>query len=197
MGLDIGYKVWDNKDGKLVTHQLTKEEDDNSWVCGRCDVTYSWEYGCSFDWENKKDFEAVFNKEFDNYPLPTLDPDYSVTLKYIDFNDFKEHVMNAVEEAYTQHDECLLSAKKRINKLKDHIKEYQELQLKSTTDFVFDKFQERIDDYRDQIETEEQYIESEAEDDYNYNHAKAVENMLKNIEQYLKDGFVVSTFFSY
>lgn len=197
MGLDIGYDVWDNKDGKLIKHNLSKEEEDNTWVCGRCEVTYAWEYGCSFGWDTRKDTRAVFNKEFDNYPLPTRDPDYSVTLKYIDFNDFKEHIMNVVEEEYKEHAESLLLAKKRISKLKEEIKEYQELQLRATTDLVFDKFQEKIDNCKEQIEYDEQYLDTEADDDYNYSHAKAVENMIKHIEQYLKDGFVVSTFFSY
>ena len=105
--------------------------------------------------------------------------------------------MNVVEAEYKEHAESLLSAKKRISKLKEEIKEYQELQLRATTDLVFDKFQEKINDCKEQIEYDEEYLDTEADDDYDYSHAKAVENMIKHIEQYLKDGFVVSTFFSY
>lgn len=197
MGLEIGYNIWKNKDGKLIKHNLTEEEDDLTWVCGRCDVTYAWEYGCSYDFNTHTSIEAVFNKEFDNYSLDTSDPEYTRILKYVDFNDFKEHVMGIVNEEYEMQSKAIASTAKRIEKLKNQIKEYQELQLKATTDFIFDKFQQKIEDCRDEIEEEQAYLDHDFEEDYDYSHAKAVEAMLDNIDKYLKQGFIISTFFSY
>lgn len=197
MGLEIGYNVWKKKKNKLVKHKLTEEQDFRTWVCGRCDVTYAWEYGCSWDYQNKKSVEAVFNKEFDGYALDTLDPEYSRTLKYVDFEDFKNHIMQVVNEEYDIWKKGKESAFKRISELEKQIKEYQELQLRTTTDVVFDKFQEKIDDCREYIAEDQRYIDIECEDDYDYTHAKAVEEMLKDIEKYLKKGFVITTFFSY
>lgn len=196
MSREIGYNVWENKDGKLIRHPLSQEQYDRTWVCGRCDATYVWGYGCSWDYENKKYVEAVFNKEFDNYSLNVPDLEYSRILKYIDFKDFKNHIMEVVTEEYQTAAQAKSVARKHILELKGRIKEYQELQLRSTSDFVFDKFQEKIDDCREIVSEEQSYIDIDAEEDYGYSHAKAVEQMLKDIEKYLKDGFIVSTFFS-
>lgn len=195
MGLEIGFNVWKNEDGKLVKYDLSEGEQDRTWVCGRCDVTNAWEYGQSTDFAKDRFIEPVFNEEFDKYLVDTEDSDYKVILNYVDFHKFKEHIMQAIDEAYHTIAESVTRAKTYIVELNEQIKEYQELQLRSTTDFVFDKFQEKVEDCRKLITEEQQYIDDSAKE--NHYQIKAVENMLNDIEKYLKQGLVVTTYFSY
>lgn len=196
MGLEVGFDVWDKKDGKLVKHELSEEEHDKTWVCGRCDVTYAWDYGTSTDYEGRVFTSVVFDKEFDGYT--EKDPKYESTrvLKYIPFDEFKAHIMESVDEEIKNLTHAKHAAWVRIAEMKSQIKEYQELQLKSTTDFVFDKFQEKIEEARSNIKEDQDYIDTVEEEDYDYTHAIAVRDMLGDMEKYIKEGLVVTTFFS-
>ena len=193
MGLEIGFNLHKKVNDKLVNHKL--QDDDSTWTCGRCDVTYAWELGCSYDYQTNTSTEAVFNKEFDNYEEEHND--YKVVYKYLPFEDFKTHVMEAVNDTFNDIALSKQNSYKRIQKLENEIATYQNLQLKSETDCVFDKFQEKIEDDKREIEENEEFINSLETDDYDYTHAVKVKQMVEDIEKYLKEGYIVTTFFSF
>ena len=105
--------------------------------------------------------------------------------------------MEAVNDTFNDIALSKQNSYKRIQKLEKEIATYQNLQMKSETDFVFDKFQEKIDDDKREIEENEEFINSLEIDDYDYTHAVTVKHMVEDIEKYLKEGYIVTTFFSF
>lgn len=197
MGLDIGYRVWKKQtNGKLTE---VKIENDSNWIhsCYNCRVVNSW---CDNRYVDKggEDFcsEGVFDEDYDGAIVPSEEGDYATKLFYLPFKEFKDNVMDEVKIVEDDMTDTINSAIRCIIKAKDRIKEYQELQLRSQSELVFDKYQALIDEQRDIIaECEEEQMNYK--DDYDYSKAQRIKAMINDITTYINKGFVVSVFYSY
>lgn len=198
MGLDIGYRVWKKQaDGKLNEVKL---ENDSNWIhsCYNCRVAASW---CDNRYVDKggEDFhsEGVFDEDYDGTIVPSEeDDDYATKLFYLPFREFKDNVMDEVKSVEDDMSDTIHNAIRCIIKAKDRINEYQELQLRSQSEFVFDKYQALIDEQRDIIaECEEEQMSYK--DDYDYNKAQRIKAMINDITTYINKGFVISVYYSY
>ena len=197
MGLDIGYRVWKKQaNGKLTE---VKIENDSNWIssCYNCRVAASWydnryvdkggEYFCS---------EGVFDEDYDGAIVPSEEGDYATKLFYLPFREFKDNVMDEVKNVEDDMTDTIQNAIRCIIKAKDRIKEYQELQLRSQSELVFDKYQALIDEQRNIIsECEEEQMNYK--DDYDYSKAQRIKAMINDITTYINKGFVVSVYYSY
>lgn len=198
MGLDIGYRVWKKQaDGKLNEVKL---ENDSNWIhsCYNCRVAASW---CDYRYVDKggEDFysEGVFDEDYDGAIVPSEEEDsYATKLFYLPFKEFKDNVMDEVKSVEDDMSDTIHNAIRCIIKAKDRIKEYQELQLRSQSELVFDKYQALIDEQRDIIsECEEEQMNYK--DDYDYGKAQRIKAMINDITIYINKGFVVSVYYSY
>lgn len=198
MGLDIGYRVWKKQaDGKLNEVKL---ENDSNWIhsCYNCRVAASW---CDYRYVDKggEDFysEGVFDEDYDGAIVPSEEEDsYATKLFYLPFKEFKDNVMDEVKSVEDDMSDTIHNAIRCIIKAKDRIKEYQELQLRSQSELVFDKYQALIDEQRDIIsECEEEQMNYK--DDYDYGKAQRIKAMINDITTYINKGFVVSIYYSY
>lgn len=198
MGLDIGYRVWKKQaDGKLAE---VKIENDSNWVhsCYNCRVAASW---CDYRYVDKggEDFcsEGVFDEDYDGAIVPSEEEgDYATKLFYLPFREFKGNVMDEVKSVEDDMADTINNAIRCIIKAKDNIKGYQELQLRSQSELVFDKYQALINEQRDIIvECEEKQMYYK--DDYDYNKAQRIKTMINDITTYINKGFVVSVYYSY
>lgn len=197
MGLDIGYRVWKKQaDGKLNEVKL---ENDSNWIhsCYNCRVAASW---CDYRYVDKseEDFcsEGVFDEDYDGAIVPSEEGDYATKLFYLPFKEFKDNVMGEVKSVEDDMFDTIHNAIRCEMKAKDRIKEYQELQLRSQSELVFDKYQALINEQRDIIaECEEEQMNYK--DDYDYSKAQRIKAMINDITTYINKGFVVSVFYSY
>ena len=147
MGLDIGYRVWKKQaNGKLTE---VKIENDSNWIssCYNCRVAASWFDNRYVD-KGEEDFcsEGVFDEDYDGAIVPSEEGDYATKLFYLPFKEFKDNVMDEVKSVEDDMTDTIHNAIRSIIKAKDRIKEYQELQLRSQSELVFDKYQALIDE---------------------------------------------------
>ena len=198
MGLDIGYRVWKKQaDGKL---NEVKIENDSNWIhsCYNCRVAASW---CDYRYVDKgeEDFcsEGVFDEDYDGVIVPSEEgDDYATKLFYLPFREFKDNVMDEVKSVENDMADTIHNAIRCEMKAKDNIKGYQELQLRSQSELVFDKYQALINEQRDIIaECEEEQMNYK--DDYDYSKAQRIKAMINDITTYINKGFVVSVYYSY
>lgn len=198
MGLDIGYRVWKKQaNGKLTE---VKIENDSNWIhsCYNCRVAASW---CDYRYVDKggENFysEGVFDEDYDGAIVPSEEGgDYATKLFYLPFREFKDDVMDEVKSVENDMTDTIHTAIRCIIKAKDRIKEYQELQLRSQSELVFDKYQALINEQRDIIaECEEEQMNYK--DDYDYSKAQRIKAMINDITTYINKGFVVSVYYSY
>ena len=197
MGLDIGYRVWKKQaNGKLTE---VKIENDSNWIssCYNCRVAASW-YDNRYVDKGGEDFcsEGVFDEDYDGAIVPSEGGDYATKLFYLPFREFKDNIMDEVKSVEDYMNDTIHNAICCIIKAKDRIKEYQELQLRSQSELVFDKYQALIDEQRDIIsECEEEQMNYK--DDYDYSKAQRIKAMINDITTYINKGFVVSVYYSY
>ena len=197
MGLDIGYRVWKKQaNGKLTE---VKIENDSNWIssCYNCRVVASW---CDYRYVDKggESFcsEGVFDEDYDGAIVSSEEGDYATKLFYLPFKEFKDNVMDEVNNVEDDMTDTIHNAIRCIIKAKDNIKEYQELQLRSQSELVFDKYQALINEQRDIIaECEEEQMNYK--DDYDYSKAQRIKAMINDITTYINKGFVVSVYYSY
>lgn len=213
MGLQIGFDLFkkeinqENKEIKLIPVNFYDGYLGlgDTWICGRCTVTKAWDYGFKLSLSNEKEADLdeipTFDKELDGWISPKNDYDYQYKLRYIPFEEYKNAIMKVVQKVYDDHSKYIQELSKIIKNINDKIKHYEDLQLKCTEDnkFAFDKWQEKIDELEE--ENQRNYsimFDDDPEDeDYDYNHAKAVEKLIKNMENYQKEGYVVIPFYSF
>ena len=197
MGLDIGYRVWKKQaNGKLTE---VKIENDSNWIssCYNCRVAASW-YDNRYVDKGGEDFcsEGVFDEYYDGAIVPSEEGDYATKLFYLPFKEFKDNVMDEVKSVEDDMTDTIHNAIRCIIKAKDNIKEYQELQLRSQSELVFDKYQALINEQRDIIaEYEEEQMNYK--NDYDYSKAQRIKAMINDITTYINKGFVVSVYYSY
>ena len=168
-------------------------------------LSKAWDYGFKLSLSNEKEADLdeipTFDKELDGWISPKNDYDYQYKLKYIPFKEYKNAIMKVVQKVYDDHSKYIQELSKIIKNINDKIKHYEDLQLKCTEDnkFAFDKWQEKIDELEE--ENQRNYsimFDDDPEDeDYDYSHAKAVEKLIKNMENYQKEGYVVIPFYSF
>ena len=197
MGLDIGYRVWKKQaNGKLTEVKIEK---DSNWIssCYNCRVAASW-CDCRYVDRGGEDFcsEGVFDEDYNHAIVSSEDGDYATKLFYLPVKEFTDNVMDEVKRVEDDMSDTIQNAIRCIIKAKDRIKEYQELQLRSQSELVFDKYQALIDEQRDIIsECEEEQMNYK--DDYDYGKAQRIKAMINDITTYINKGFVVSVYYSY
>lgn len=195
MGLEIGYYLYEKKsldeEGKYV-----KPDVDTDWVCGRCEVVNSW--GKLFEFEQEKEICPVFQEGLKD-KKESLE-EYSIEYKLVDFKEFKEYVSEAILATKKECEKIRQNIIKKIKDAKDTIQELHELQMRCTADqeFAFDKWSDEILDLKKCIKEYNDYIDSYYEEDYDYNHACAVEDLLAEMEKHLKeDKYYIIPYYSY
>ena len=195
MGLEIGYHLYEKepliKEGKFVEAPI-----EPSFVCGRCDVNYSW--GELFKFESTKETCPVFQKDLKDRK-DSLE-EYSIEFNYVDFEDFKDIVTRAIKETKDKGNEEMMNLILANKKDKEKIKELRDLQKECTKDqeFAFNKWTEEIKELQEFIDNRTDYYNNFKEEDYDYSHAFYVENLLEEMETYLKeDKYFVVPYYSY
>ncbi len=202
MGLDIGFRVWDKTpEGRLVEHKLSETDYWNSGSCGRCEMNYAWNYGCTDDYEKKIYSSPVFSKEFDGYSQTEDDSvgnSWTNKYVYVDFEDFRKVINAKIEQVEKEHSDWSLRLLREQANMKHEIKEYRDLQLKCTeaNAYAFDRFQEEINKLKEAIAYSEETYRNLDEEDYDYSKALACKRMLELMEKFIKEGYVVTTYYS-
>lgn len=202
MGLDIGFRVWDKTpEGRLVEHKLSEADYWNSGSCGRCEMNYAWNYGCKDDYEKKIYSSPVFSKEFDGYSQTEDDSvgnSWTNKYVYVDFEDFRKVINAKIEQVEKEHSDWSLRLLREQANMKHEIKEYRDLQLKCTeaNAYAFDRFQEEINKLKEAIAYSEETYRNLDEEDYDYSKALACKRMLELMEKFIKEGYVVTTYYS-
>ncbi len=195
MGLDIGFDLYEKKPfdekGEFVPSGLT-----TPWVCGRTNSTNSW--GELFKFGGDDTEVPVFQKELDG-KSHTFD---SFTEKYVftEFENFKSAVMSSVDDDLAECHATKQTMRRRINELREKISELRELQKTCTEEnsYAFDRWGEDISDYTENIHNLQEDLADFEDNDYEYNHAIAVRELLADMERYVKeDKYYVIPVFSF
>ncbi len=199
MGLDIGYTLYEkepfDKEGKLV-RAIIDQFDDSRWACGRCEVNDSW--GDLFHFDREKTIVPVFQKELAD-KVQNLE-EYSEEYRLYTFDEFKKHVLEAVQEVYENSLEIKRDICHRIKKNKDSIKELRDLQKSCTEDeqYAFEKWGEEIDSLKEDIDEDENYFDTFDEEDYDFTHAKRIEELVRKMGEDLEeDKYYIIPYFSF
>lgn len=196
MGLEIGYKVFDKK-----LFPIKIDDNEQNFVCGRCDVTHSW-YNRAFDAnysdDNDKFVEVVvFNPEYDgHYSYYDNNDEYCMRMHYVPFKDFEKKVKYAIDEAFKNHADYIAEVKDLAHEKFVAIDEYRNLQLKAKTTAAFDGYQKLIEEAASCLAEYTNALKTYDEDDYEYTHAKIIKEMLENIKKHLDNGEVVIAYYS-
>ncbi len=196
MGQYIGFTLYEKKPLDEENKLVKAKADPDLYICGRCDVTSSW--GEYFDITFEKYTTPVFQKELAD-KVQTLE-EYSERYKYIPFEDFKQTVMDAVEEEYATTDNYLQSLLRDNYKAEKEIKNLRELQKSCTEDqaYAFKEWGYEIKKLKDEIDANNYTLEHYKKEDYDYTHAQEVEKLINALEKYLKeDKYYVIPYSSY
>lgn len=195
MGLDIGYHLYEKKPLD-EENKFIKPNIETGWVCGRCDVTYSW--GEMFKFGADKEAIPVFQEglkgKIQEYP-----EGYRVEFNFVDFEDFKDIVKKAVDETFEEGQENRLALLRNNLRDKERIKDLRKLQMDCTEDqeFAFDKWSEEIEEIQSGIDERQELYDRYEEEDYSYHHAVRVKELLEEVEKRLKDDkYYVVPYFS-
>lgn len=206
MGLELGFTIYKKErdnEGKLSLKKVDfpKDREYDSWSCGRCDVNYSWEFGS--EQKNGKITRPTFNKELDNYTMPQTEEAkkngyWPETLRYIPFDEFKEHVEAAIDETFEVGQDVIRSLRSQIEENKETIKELRQLQMKCKpeNEFAFDKWTEEIKELKQRSIDLEASIDSYYEEDYEMSKAKSLKTILQYLEECQEKGYVCLPWFS-
>lgn len=211
MGQEIGFNIYEKKpfdeEGKLVRVRNEKGETiQTSFVCGRTASTGSWGYYFKDSYNNGTNeidsVAPVFQKELsDKTGIFYEDGDeWKTKFNLMDFKDFKDAVMDSVEEDLKVGREEQFSFLMQINKNRKKINTLRELQRNCNSDqeFAFEKWGEEINELEDDIAESEEYYKNFEEEDYNTCRAKNVKNLIEEMEKYLKeDKYYIVPYFSY
>lgn len=198
MGLDLGYNLYEKKpfdtENKLV--EVKTDDYDERWMCGRCAVNYSW--GDLFEFNHEKTIVPVFQKSLDGkaQKLEEYEEDY----KFYSFDEFKRHILEAVQRVYSDALAAKSDARKRIKEREEQIKELRELQkdCSAEQEYAFNRWADEIDELKAANIEDKKYIESYEEDDYDYWHAKRIEELVRLMEEDLKeDKYYVIPYYSF
>ena len=211
MGQEIGFNIYEKKpfdeEGKLVRAKNDKGEIiQTSWVCGRTNSTNSWGYyfkdSYKTDTNTIDSVTPVFQKELaDKKGIFHEDGDeWKTKFTLMDFKEFKDAVMDSVEEDLTKGRNEQFDFLMRVNKNRKKIADLRELQRNCNCNqaFAFEKWGEEINELEDNIVELEAYYKNFEEEDYDTSHAKCVKKLIEEMEEYLKeDKYYIVPYFSY
>lgn len=198
MGLEIGYYLYEKKPLDEENRFVEAEDLNSSWVCGRCDVTYSW--GELFKFEPNREIVPVFQKGLEGKKKSDAHDDYSVEFNLVEYDDFRRRVDFAIQDAKDKALDAKQNLFKEIKALKNKKSELRELQKECTEDnaFAFDKWSAEISEIDDSIVEKQAYLDEYDDEDYDLSHAKHVENLLKEMKEIInEDKYYVVPYYSY
>lgn len=200
MGLDIGFSLYDKK--KFDTEKILERSDvddslNRNWVCGRCDSTNSW--GECFTFGKDKTIVPVFQKELDG-TIKKVSDDHTIEYKLVPFSEFAEKIQDAVSREIDSAIETRKSISAAIKRKREKITALRELQKSCTKDqqYAFDRWTDEINELESEIIEDQEEEDTYLDDDYGYNHAKQVLDMLNALSGYLQeDKYYVIPYFSF
>lgn len=198
MGLEIGYYLYEKKPLDEENRFVEAEGIDPSWVCGRCDVTYSW--GELFKFEPNREIAPIFQKGLEGKKKSYDHGDYVVEFDLIEYDEFRRLIDSAIQDARDKAFDAKQNLFKEIKALKNKKSELRELQKECTEDnaFAFDKWSAEISEIDDAILCKQTYLEEYDDEDYDLSHAKYVENLLREMKERLdEDKYYVVPYYSY
>ena len=198
MGLEIGYYLYEKKPLDEENKFVEAKGIDASWVCGRCDVNYSW--GELFKFEPHREIAPVFQKGLKDKKKSYDQGDFAVEFNLVDYDEFSQIVKSAIQEARDDAFEDKRRLLKEIKDLKNKKAELRGLQKECTEDnaFAFDRWSAEIADIDEAIVEKQAYLDEYDEEDYDMSHAKYVENLLKEMKERLdEDEYYVVPYYSY
>lgn len=196
MGLDIGYHLYKKQPVDERSEFTEFEGFEPSWVCGRCEVNYSW--GELFKHSDSKETTPVFQEGLADKRF--VEGDYVEDFELVKFEDFKRIVQNEIDHTFEQGREEKKSLLESIRRKEEQKKELRNLQKSCTEDeeFAFEKWGDEIRDLDSDIAELKDCLDSYDDEDYDWTHARAVQNLLNEMEKKLEeDEYYVVPFFSY
>ena len=206
MGLDLGFTIYKKErdnEGKLLLRKVEfpKDREDDAWSCGRCDVNYSWDFGG--EQRNGKIIRPTFDEELNNYTMPQTEEAkkcgfWPETLRYVPFEEFKEHVEAAINETIEEGLDTVRSLRSQIAENEEEIKELRQLQkeCKPDNEFAFNKWAEEISELKRQNSNLAFDIDSFEEEDYDNSKARSLRTVLQYLEECQEEGYVCIPWFS-
>lgn len=183
MSTEIGYNVYDTKTGKVVSN----EHDD--WMYGRNDITDCWSQYFNFSWDENEGYSPIFTKEYDNAVIG------GVKRKYVSIDDFVSAVSNDLDYQAQENAKLRQSIYKSNYEYKNRIKELRELQKDCTERqaYAFDRWNDEIDDIRQTIRENEDYLDNNEDG----NRIDNVRKMLADMKADYDKGLVVLPYYSF
>ena len=197
MGQDIGFSLYEKKPFDEEGKWVSVKDIETPNVCGRTNSTNSW--GLYFEFNADGSTTPVFQKTL-NKKLLDSDDSYKNKLKLMSFKDFKENIMQAVENDLQEAQQDKFSYLTSIDGYEKDIKELRELQRNCTEDqsYAFDRWEQNIRDYKECIDNIREGYRTFNEEDYNYTHAIAVKELINEMEKYLEENkYYVVPYYSY
>ena len=228
MGMEIGFNIYKEKVDQVTKEKILEQvefpSDYINWCCGRSFVTYAWDYKdlISKITKDDRDYldpvinsdlmkEIIFDKEWDQYVIKTTmtHPVGELYTKfvYVDFNEFKQAILEVTKKAKDDHKEIINNLNKEIADIDLQIRHYEDLQVRCATKAAFENFQDLIEaSKQDQNELKQELADLKVspsdpnfglQSDYDYLKAYQVEDMLSEMEKYMKEKYIVTIFVSY
>lgn len=206
MSLEIGYSIYKNDNGKLI--KLKQDEINavfganfwgRTWACGRNDINYAWGRGYDFRSSDQCAFSPVFDKAFDGYIFDKDEWGWCEKLEYADFDEFVKKVTADFADKQEEAHQAKFNLYRQIRQLQNKIKDLRELQKSCTPnqEFAFDKWTEEICDIENDIDEKTEYIDGDDfKDCYDLNHIDAVNEMINDMRDIQKKGYIVVPFYS-
>ena len=199
MGLDIGYTLYEKEpfdlDRVLIRAHLSSYEEDERWSCGRCNINYCW--GDLFDYKSDNLVTPVFQDKLDKYT--STEENYTETYQLMSFNDFKRHILSAVQEVYEAANKEKSDILKTLERRAEEIAELRKCQQQCTSvqGYAFDKWSAEIAELREANTELSEYYDNYDNENYDYCKAKKLESMIRLMEQDLaEDKYYIVPFFS-
>lgn len=207
MSLDVGFHVFEKKNGKLVSLEQSAS-DESIWSGSKHDLFWRW------NWKGHSDFDALYSFSEDapkiyTTPLFSKEPlekeikikedELTHILKPDSFEDFKKFMLKQCEEFEKGIRERKRDLVKSMSNYKSDIEELRELQMdcNEENEFAFDKWTQEIRDYKETISNLKDEFDTFDDNDDDSWAVNKVKSMLKSAEEYLNKGYLLTIYYSY
>ena len=204
MGVEVGFKFYKYKNGKLEDANIIKDYDGSMcnylYICGRCEATYIFiNLIEKFEKEESHLLDAEAKDKYSAYALlnhPELDglEDHSNEEQwngwykkyfYIGLDEFKNNF--DFKKAQNKHDELLNRLNEELKEMKTEIEYLRIHQENAKTKAAFDGFEEKIKELKEEITYKKEYIKDTEEDDYDYNHYMWIKEYIEQVAKIIED----------
>ena len=215
MGVEVGFEFYRFLNGELKEANIIDDCGDRCnylFICGRCDATYLFidlvekfrKRGAYKDDAKPEDRYSSYlllnHPELDGFEDHSNENEWRGWFKkyfYYSLGEFKDHF--DFDEAQRKHDELLKELKDELNDLHKEQESLRTHQENAKTKVAFDGFEDKIQETKENICSQKEYIKDIEEDDYGYNHFMWIKEAVKRVEEIMKEDpdIVVVAFASY